>query len=350
MTGSSSFCLFTSISPRLGADELDYQKACIASWRSAGFDVVTINGQSEVARVEAFGLDVEIVTVEEGGKPPISDILACARARQLQYAGIINADCAILPYPDLARQLTAHVQGGIVVSERLDIDERLLPQPDTCSGFDAFFFDMTFIPSGFDLNFRIGVPWWDYCFPMAAVALGAKIINIETPLLTHKVHSHTWSDEERESVGQVFWRFLRGWQSLKHEDFPSFGSEVEALWTEDTLTSDQLAIVGLACFRWLQSRRMESPRRFLPEELQPIEALLHSQRMALNKLNQQAGGLREEIDIQRGANAVLELGLKNLQEYIEDLQKSTSWRVTKPLREVGGWFASPALEQKPSEE
>jgi hypothetical protein len=331
MPDSSPFYLFTSISPRLTAGELDYQKSCIASWRSAGFGVVTVNGHSEVTRIEAYQLDAEIVTVEEAGKPPISDILTCARARNLQYAGIINADCSLLPYPELAGHLAGVLRGRFVVVERLDVDDYFMPQPDSCSGFDAFFFDMAVIPTSFDRHFRISVPWWDYCFPMAAFAAGAEITAIETPLLTHRMHNPGWNGEERENVGQKFWSFLRDWRALNEMSFPSLGSEVDDFWPEEALTSDQLAVVGLACFRWLRSHRSASSQRFLPQRLWPIEALLHSQRIVLNQLNQKANSLRTELEAKE---SFFEDRLAEMRGRVNEIEKSTSWRVTKPLREI----------------
>jgi hypothetical protein len=44
MRGNNSFYLFTSISPLLGADELEYQKSRIASWRSSDLEVATVDG------------------------------------------------------------------------------------------------------------------------------------------------------------------------------------------------------------------------------------------------------------------------------------------------------------------
>jgi hypothetical protein len=346
MSDSSLVCLFTSISPQLALEELEYQKSCIASWRAAGFDVVTVNGKTEVVRIEAFKLDAEIVTLGEGGKPQIADILTCAKQRNSQYAGIINADCAFLPYPDLANHLAAQLRGSIAIVERLDIDDNFSPQPDSCSGFDAFFFDKHVVPANFDRGFKIGVPWWDYCFPMAAAVEGARIFNIDTPLLTHKMHHHAWSDEERESVGQIFWRFLKQWRASKQGDFPSFGSELDDLWAEDALTADQLTVVAAVCFRWLQRRRSESPTRFLPANLQFIEVLFQSQRATINRLNHKANATLAELAAQFDANSiansilvdansVLELRLANLRKQIEDIERSTSWRLTEPLRKLG---------------
>lgn len=341
----SPFCLFTSISPRLALEELEYQRSCIASWRAAGFEVATVNGQAEVARIESLGLDVEIVARGAVGKPSISDILKCVADGAGQYVGIINADCCLLPYPKLADRLTEQLRGSVAIVERLDIADPFMPRPDSCSGFDGFFFDKSVVPTNFDPNFKIGVPWWDYCFPMAAAREGARIFNIETPLLTHKVHTHTWSEVERASVGLIFWQFLKKWRASEPESFPALGGDLDNLWSENPLTASQLDIVGLACFRWLQSCRSETPQAFLPASLNPIEALFRSQRVVLNQLNTKAERakllelrvdcLSAEIAAQLGANAILEHHLGAIRKRIEAIERSTSWRLTKPLRQFG---------------
>src|SRR5439155_879180 len=71
--------------------------------------------------------------------------------------------------------------------------------------------------------------------------------------------------------------------SSKPELFSAFGPEVEALLVEETLTVEQLAVVGSACFRWLQTRRFDPPPAFLPPGMESIEILLRSMRLALRR-------------------------------------------------------------------
>src|SRR5260370_40160397 len=94
MTDGDGFYLFTSISPQLGGAELEHQKYCIASWRSAGFEAATVNGRSEVTRIAALELDVEIFTATQDGKPLVLDILSCIAPKKCPYAGILKRDSA----------------------------------------------------------------------------------------------------------------------------------------------------------------------------------------------------------------------------------------------------------------
>jgi hypothetical protein len=363
MPDGEPFYIYTSVSPRLGRDDLDYQRSCIASWRAAGFNVATVNGHSETERISAFGLDLEIIAAGQGGKPAVADILACIRDKPARHAGIINADCLLLPYPELSRHLASGLDGVVAVVERVDVDDRFVPQSDTCSGFDAFFFDTRAVPARIDDDFRIGVPWWDYCFPMAAVRGGARIVNIDTPLITHRTHRPQWNDESLLQVGQRFWQFLRDWHSSSRESFPVLGPSFDELLVEEALTREQLGIVSLACFRWLQGHRSSNPQQFLNQDMLPIEMLLRSMRVALNEKAEEIGAKSDEIDRRAGEFSKELFHLKDASErmkaelearllvldhekaslthylgearkHIDDIHASLSWRVTKPLREV----------------
>jgi hypothetical protein len=328
------FYLFTSISPNLSGENLDYQKFCIASWRQAGFEVATVNGHGEVSRVSALGLNVEIVPVEQEKKPLIRDILACIDEKKCEFAGIVNADCAVLPYPDLAAKLKEFVSGSLLIAERVDVDSRSLPKPDSCGGFDGFFFDAAILPKNVDVDYRIGVPWWDYYLPMKVAAQGYRIVNLETPLLTHRLHEVGWSVDERERVGQAFWRFLHEWRASGPGKFPAFGPEIDGLWPKSTLTIDELGVVGSACAKWLQDCRSEVPQLLLPPQMQPLETLLRSTRGSLNLMGQQQLGLALKLLGSENGNALLKLRIADMEQRIADMEQSTSWRITKPLRKV----------------
>ncbi len=386
MTDGDGFYLFTSISPQLGGAELEHQKYCIASWRSAGFDVATVNGRSEVARIAALELDVEIFTATQDGKPLVLDILSCIAAKKCRYAGIINADCALLPYPKLSEYLIKCLDGTLALAERVDVDDLSVPQPDSCGGFDAFFFDTAILPSDFDASFRVGVPWWDYYLPIAVAARGGRVVNLMTPLLTHKVHKRAWTDDERARMGQTFWRFLKECRASNPEVLSGFGREVDALVSEETLTIEQLAVVGSACFQWLQTRRLDPPPAFLPTRMGPIETLLRSLRLALRRnaeAQARCGEVQARLDYKEaeaaGAQAKLEAEAAEMQAKLvskeaeaaevqakfeaeaaeaqaklvvkeaeaaslsadnwhlrcklEEIEQSTSWRMTKPVRQ-----------------
>src|SRR5580704_15587850 len=107
--------LITSIPPRLsrldsaGVDFGDaYQSDCIASWRSAGFDPISVNSADEAhthaVRVIPVGRDASAIT----GRPNVylGDLLAvaCIEANGGSFA-ITNADISFPRASDLSAKV-----------------------------------------------------------------------------------------------------------------------------------------------------------------------------------------------------------------------------------------------------
>jgi hypothetical protein len=56
----AAFPLFTSIPPCLSGEALAQQREVIASWRAAGFELISVNGPSEISQLKLLGLDIEV--------------------------------------------------------------------------------------------------------------------------------------------------------------------------------------------------------------------------------------------------------------------------------------------------
>ncbi len=97
----SDIRLFTSIRPPANG-ETPYLRECLASWRAAGFDVVAVNGPSEMEALRRLTLPVEFSPMSRDGKPRIGVFLLAVRASGERFAGIINSDCRMIGYHDLA--------------------------------------------------------------------------------------------------------------------------------------------------------------------------------------------------------------------------------------------------------
>ncbi len=339
------FYLFTSIAPWLKGDEVAHQRACIESWRSAGFKVASVNGSSEQQDVAALDLGIEILCATEVGKPRIVDVFAAIRAKDCRYAGIINADCTILQYPDLSEKLRPELGGTLLCAERVDVDASSLLQPEVCSGFDAFFFEASNIPVDFSPTFRIGQPWWDYCFPLAAAFQCTRVSTMDLPLLRHTLHEQSWNQEDWERIGQHFWSLLREWHDLNQSTFRTLDTELEALWANATLTRPQLNILAVACFRWIEQRRPLEGLTLLQSDMADIEWLLRSVKTAL-KIASEATQLRKQILEEKTAiiSELVHLNMEHdqlkwantdLNRKVMAMKRSLSWRLTKPLRRLG---------------
>jgi hypothetical protein len=123
----NSFQLFTSIKPPTSVDEFSYISDCLDSWRIAGFTAVTVNGPKETEALQRLDLGIEIACLPRDGKPRIGAIFSAIRKSGAKFSGIINSDCKIARYPNLATNLRAGLEGTVVLAWRIDLDADLKP-------------------------------------------------------------------------------------------------------------------------------------------------------------------------------------------------------------------------------
>ena len=135
--------LFTSIPPRLtrlvqGRDfGLAWQTACIKSWRDSGFRIVSLNTPKEIEALRSLEPEVEFVEIgPDRTRPLITDFFAAAENSKTRIAGIINADCMIIPQTRIINHFTDDI-GGIVIADRINISQETLLPTGWGGGFDA---------------------------------------------------------------------------------------------------------------------------------------------------------------------------------------------------------------------
>ena len=218
--------LFTSIPPDR------YSAACVASWRAAGFHVVSVNHRIEARAIRDFGIDV--AEFDAGSlKPGIGSILAAIAERNPACAGIINADCQIISGVKAAT-IASQTNSAMIMCRRINIDDFGSVAKNETQGFDAFFFDPKPICAMPKSAFTMGEPWWDYWFPTKAHQLGVRLYR-GTPILVHKDHPDRWHPKNWDDGLKNFLTATRdGRLPFKVSNY-----------------SDELA---LACLGWLCAR------------------------------------------------------------------------------------------------
>lgn len=201
-----------------------YQRECVDSWIEAGFDVITVNPESEASVIREFDLPIDIRTVSYSGPPNISDLLG-ADTGPHPIGGIVNADCKLISQPGLADRLSSLAAGKMLLFERLDIMEdgvSILPQ--TAGGFDMFLFDRTSINveqmARTQSPFSIGDPWWDYWFPCDALIKGVPVTRLVWPIVFHLDHNRNWSQEKYNIKANTFRQWL--FSNYQSEDTPDW--------------------------------------------------------------------------------------------------------------------------------
>jgi len=213
MSISQPIFLATSLVP--GRDH-DLQSATVASWLACGFEVISVNGAAEADAVRQAHPEVMVVpvtiTAERFAKKPvpyIHDILkVLARtieARGLSPAqatvGIINADIYMRKVPGLAAFIAREAQDGLLCGPRVDVADRAAfaayrPTGDeTYSiGYDYFFFSGAMLTDFADSPFCMGMPFWDYWFPLVTLLQGKPLKAMASPIALHVQHDTRWDD------------------------------------------------------------------------------------------------------------------------------------------------------------
>lgn len=216
--------IVTSLAPRIErsimtAEDVGhaYQHQCIQSWRDSGFEVISVNAADEIATLSRLYPDMTFVAAKkdgrvEYGKPlvPVGELVDALAMTGRPIGGIINSDILLRASPDLASRVAEAASDGLAYCKRHEGDV-----PDSrvgyryTYGFDAFFFDVSAIA---DVNFEpfvLGVPWWDYLFPLEFIMAGRPVGEIVDPIARHLTHPIKW-DIER-------WRSLHGVMRQKFE-------------------------------------------------------------------------------------------------------------------------------------
>jgi hypothetical protein len=310
------FQLFTSIKPPTNVGEIVYLSDCLNSWRAAGFSAVAVNGPKETEALLQLDLGIEFAPLPSDGKPSIGAIFSAIRASGVRFAGIINSDCKIVRYPNLATNLLAGLDRTVVLAWRIDLGSDLQPTTRR-GGFDAFFFDANIIPPD-DSGFSIAEPWWDYWFPLACEMNGARLETLTLPLLTHKDHPENWSEQNFVSAGHRFWGMLQNWH--RRGDLPkSLIARVPAgLQFDHTPSKEQLLhLAGVPPF-WLFDCRPQTIDVMGPEAAD-VETILRF------------GGHLLYNEVLRQCNEVLR---QSSEAELAQIRNSTCWRMTAPLRKV----------------
>lgn len=210
--------LFTSIPPRMSRLDANgaeigeaYQRDCIASWRRAGFEPVSVNSANEAPplalRVISVDRDASAIT----GRPHVflADLLAvAARESRGRSFALANADL-ILTAPDIVDRVAQLQPGEFMFSRRLDIDRidqtQGTPYP---YGYDFFAGHSADLEGLYDSGMVFGAPWWDHWLPIMMLMRGRHIRQYE-PTVLHLNHVERWDSSVWTRLGQRFVQAIR---------------------------------------------------------------------------------------------------------------------------------------------
>lgn len=215
----------TSIAPR------DYpaQRAALASWQKAGFRILSLNPQEELARLTAEFPDIEFFPSprdarERYGKPYVyfDDILACLAGTGAPVGGIINSDIHLID-PRLYELAVELPTGSTMFGSRFEADS-----PDAKMGklydlgFDFFFFRREALSAFPPEQFCLGLPWWDYWAGIYPIDHHIPSFRVVTPAALHLPHPAGWNWDSWLSLGQALAHYYPPPFALNQETMPHY--------------------------------------------------------------------------------------------------------------------------------
>lgn len=195
---------------------IEVQQAAIESWLDLGFDVVSVNIPGEVEHLHTEFPGITFLHVSRsaasGGNDPhvyLSELFNVLTSMPGEICGVVNSDISLLYEPGLYALICNHAEKALVLGSRIDLSPADSSSAmENSYGFDVFFFHRKILddfPSG---NFCLGMPWWDFWFPLMATACGVPLKRLMTPVAHHVIHEVAWGDAELEK----FWLLLsRSW-------------------------------------------------------------------------------------------------------------------------------------------
>jgi len=212
----------TSIAPR----NIERQQACINTWQSLGFSVVSLNIQEEINQLQSLFPNVRFHAVcrdarTETERPLVyvEDIFMYLRGNGTKISGIINSDIYLNVDAGFVSFIAKEAIDNMVFGSRMDIDSLEDYQDGVLydKGFDYFFFDKNLLEHYPPENFCMGMPWWDYWIPLVLSEKGIPIKLLVSPIAYHVKHLMNFSEHRWIKFASYIARYYQS--SSNYEQF-----------------------------------------------------------------------------------------------------------------------------------
>jgi hypothetical protein len=216
--------IFTSVPPRFSRrhpifgweNGRRHLERCIASWRRNGFTPISVNRPEEVDAIKSMHL-IEVLGCPQdnvliAGKYGVSLGSIFDAVGRDEPVAIVNADIYMRYGADLAEEVARLSGDAMLVARRTDV--RRLGSASGVTfpyGHDFVAFTPSRIADAIDnvelRRFQLGVPWWDYVFPILA-AQEVPVLRVKEPFIVHQLHDERWNDDLYRQVASDAHRTL----------------------------------------------------------------------------------------------------------------------------------------------
>ncbi len=204
----SQMMIATSISP----NRVQQQIEALNTWLNQGFHVVSLNAEDEITLLEKQVHQIQLISVDRNArdffhKPLIyiSDIIRYLQIQESEIVGIINSDIYLKEKNNFAYTLEKFSKNSVVLISRINISSLSDLNGATYNyGFDAFFIDQQLLHFFPESQYCLGIPWWDYWFPLIAMKKGLNLKLMQNQKLYHLEHNINYDMEIWRKMGIKF--------------------------------------------------------------------------------------------------------------------------------------------------
>ena len=222
--------VLTSIAP----GGIENQQRAMASWRSHGFQVVSLNAADEIELLSPSFQDVVFVKVDrdarqEYGKPFVyfDDFMAYFLQQDAAICGMVNSDIHLISEHPFMPFIEKEAQGCLVFGSRVDVDALAVLQGEMYhKGFDYFFFDRKLLDLFPQEEFCIGQPWWDFWLPVVPLGVGLPVKRLMTPVAYHVKHAINWNPQVWIQLGKVMGKYFPTPEHINAQNIMLFSKAV----------------------------------------------------------------------------------------------------------------------------
>ena len=238
----------TSLTP----GEEKNQVPAMLTWQKAGFKVVSLNDQEDIAALRPCCSGIEFVAVQENvrllnGRHYINfdDIVNYFKTQNSPVCGIVNPG-VYLAKPELWELIQKEAPGSIVYGSQVDVESLTeLKGSQDNQGFHFFFFDREFIQYYQEKKeFCLGLPWLDYWTVLIPLMRGYPAKKLTTPVAVHVRHKIYWDKKVWLQLGRDMAKNFKPPFKLTEETMPKYALEtltiINKLSTNISLDSIQL--------------------------------------------------------------------------------------------------------------
>ena len=189
-----SLVVLTSLSPSPAAAER--QRTCLATWRKAGLEVVSLNPPEETLHVKGYGVHVQQV-VRTGfatyGRHvvPINEFVSWVDDAK-EPALLLNADIELRMTRGQVQHLAELAAAGMPMVARVNHDPGMANARVEPAGFDGFVVSPRHCHLYAESFLSLGQPWWDYWVPWMALKAGEGLLLPREPVAFHLRHQGGW--------------------------------------------------------------------------------------------------------------------------------------------------------------